>query len=60
MNKEQLELLKDLEQKAVDALNECWGYECIEYDNGTYECDDCPFYEEYCRLTREAEKLLNT
>ena len=51
--------LQNIEQAAMDALRYgCWGYDCIEYDNGTFECDDCPAYQKYSYLTKKAERLI--
>lgn len=47
-----------LEQRAIDALSECYGYDCVEYDNGTFECDKCPIYQKALSLCRQSEKLL--
>lgn len=60
MDKEELELLADLEEEAAEALSQCPGYDCIEYDNGTFECDDCPFYMSYCELQLKANKMINS
>ena len=60
MTKEEFEKLQDLEQQAIDALRDgCWGYDCIEYDNGTFECDDCPCYKMYSELMNKADNMLN-
>lgn len=59
MTPEELEMLRDLEEEAIEALSECFGYECVEYDNGTYECDNCPFYRRYCELEKKVDQMLN-
>jgi len=59
MDRNELELLAELEEEAARALAQCPGYDCVEYDNGTFECDDCPFYQTYCSLQSEADKLIN-
>ena len=60
MTKEECEKFQDLEQEAIDSIEHgCWGYNCIEYDNGTYECEGCPCYDRYCKLQDAAIKILN-
>ena len=58
MTNEELQQMIELEQSAIDALNECTGYDCVEYDNGTFECDDCPFFKKYCELKSKADSIL--
>lgn len=50
--------LQTLEQKAIDAIAQCSGYECVEYDNGTFECDKCPIYRKYIGLSKKAERAI--
>lgn len=50
--------LQTLEQRAIDTIAQCSGYECVEYDNGTFECDKCPIYRKYIGLSKKAERTL--
>jgi len=59
MDREELEFLAELEEEAARALSQCWGYDCIEYDNGTFECDSCPIYIRFRNLQSKANKLIN-
>lgn len=59
MNKDELEAFIELEEEAIEAISNCSGYDCIEYDNGTFECDGCPFYDSYCKLQDKADDMLN-
>jgi hypothetical protein len=58
MNKEEFGLLQDIEEEAILSIEQCSGYECLEYDNGTFECDNCPFYKRMCSLQMKADAMI--
>lgn len=59
MDKKELGLLQEIEEEAIKSIEQCYGYECLEYDNGTFECGECPFYKKMCALQKKADAMIN-
>lgn len=53
-----LRYLQAIEEKAHQLMLIHCTYDCEEFDNGTFNCDECPIFKEVVRLHRKAESLI--
>ena len=55
---EEFEYLQELEDKLQALEDYNCTYDCIECDNGTFNCNNCPVYQKMCLIQSEINNLL--
>ena len=58
MKLEEYQQLVEIESKIQDITSTYCTYDCVEYDNGTFACDECPIWDMVCCLSAKSSVLL--